>query len=258
MRMQRVRGVGMLVIVTVGIGLSLVLPSRGTRVASAGDGEESCQIEPRVVSTAAALNDPTFATPTDDPVQFNADWFNPLLNEMYETYPLEPVRKEIVRFMDRNQRNEIDIEFILTGAPDVMTIAISGVDESGRLSTQFFGENLIGYAKGCEWQIPCLEDMLAHTVVHEQYHLDHHVKPHDFSAPSAAQMRTGESEAWWYSTEHALVPMALGGRLSRIQHGGPLERALDAFFEAKHDPNSPAWQSFVDYVTAEPPPATSP
>lgn len=184
-----------------------------------------------------------FGPPTADPRVFADTWFAQLLDDIGSNYPIEQVRLEVVDFLSRADRGEFVIVFSDEDTTDV--VAMTGWEGSNP-GVKFFGGTLVRYAQGCLWQVPCIEDMLAHAIVHERYHLDHHLS---HSSPSRgldfAALRRDETEAYWYSTANALVPMVIGGRLQRIKHGDTIELALDAY-QLSENQESPAWQSFMD------------
>ena len=101
-------------------------------------------------------------------------------------------------------------------------------------------------------------DVIAVTILHELYHLDHHpigyvtqngARIHQPEAVGTTFMK--ESEAWWWVVETLVIPIREAGRLQDLLPESRDYKAIQAYKNAHGDPTSPAWTAFVKTVTTD-------
>ncbi len=178
---------------------------------------------------------PGAAVPTMEQVYFVSNLMLPMFDKTALTYPEPSIRERFARFLQRT-RDGGDVHFNMdTGIQSQVMAAVSL--HEGRITLTIWVCVPMQWYKESGEDLEALEDEMVMSMLHEQYHVEHHVLQN-------APHRLAESEAWWYTIETVCLPMRKTGRLKKIKPF--LARALEAYRQANGDPKSASWQNFLD------------
>lgn len=184
--------------------------------------------------------------------EFFRDNIVKVLNEIIRSYPILSLRQLAREFSKRNHYGDIQL---WPAKLDINAAGVAAIVEGKKtilLNITYF-ESIWDTAPRER-----IEDDLLNVILHETYHLDHHpvgivVKDgkvtlvHDESKGSSQKT---ESEAWWWTVKHAIVPQAQAGRITN-QSELTTRVALEKYQDANGNPESEVWQSFIATVTAK-------
>lgn len=88
------------------------------------------------------------------------------------------------------------------------------------------------------------DDTIVGILLHEEYHLKHHVFVDRTGQDPKVFLPIEEGEAWWWCVEELYLPMMRSGRLKRLPSNDSVASALMAYRDARGDRYSPAWTQF--------------
>ncbi len=163
----------------------------------------------------------------------------PLLHSARQEYPVVSVRESMEGLMARIERHEI----LLVIQPVYMGggLARSGMSQDGRPMLEIILPAAMQFHEETGRDTESFQDEMIATVLHEQYHIDHH-----FKAPLPATQ--AESEAWAYTIREVYLPMSKAGRLKQVD--STAGAGILSYHACGGDTNHRAWQAFIGTVTS--------
>ncbi len=197
------------------------------------------------------VTDPVAAAEAEiaDQEKFYRDVLDPLIMKRLRDYPVPSVRVLLVELINKLERDEIVLGHqggYSWQMPEQMASAFR-MDDGRRVIAL---DMLAIYPQFPVWQKEGIEeDVVAGVMLHEYFHILHHVDHVDRLHDTVEASRRDESEAWHFTCEQVLVPMLAAGRFPTGQMNGPMASAYNAYYLSHGDPLSPIWQEFIATVS---------
>lgn len=177
--------------------------------------------------------------------RFLADW-----ERIRKAYPIADIRNRFDRLAQRVLNKDIRLHVSALYLNRTETDVIALADRQGDLKVlQFFAPALLDLYHQIT-DVDLRDDILIGVVLHEEYHIDHHVFAHTQDQLTHALVAMEEGETWWWCVETLYIPMIEQRRLRHLPPTDSVSSALRAYGDARGDRNSLPWLTFCQAASS--------
>ena len=178
--------------------------------------------------------------------RFLADW-----ERIRTGYPIMDLRTRFDRLAHRVGTKDIRLHVTAIYANKTDKSVTAMADNEGQLKLiQFFAPAVIDMYSDIPDQ-ELRDDLIIGILLHEEYHLDHHVFVRPKETLTQGILTLEENETWWWCVETIYLPMKAQGRLRSLPRTSSVDAALRAYADARGDRLSRAWMTFSRNASSE-------
>lgn len=214
-------------------------------------------VQPKIPATPVPSQSPAVAPvitqdpgPTPEQEQFIRERFLRDWERIRATYPIPDIRQRFDKLVRRVETKDIRLHvspFYMPGQADAYAMADT---QDGLKIMQFFAPAIMDLYRLISDQ-DTRDDIIIGVLLHEEFHLDHHIFAHPKEMMNKDVLVLEESEAWWWCVQTLYLPMRAAGRLQYLPERDSIRSALQAYRDSRGDSVSPAWLTFARNATGE-------
>lgn len=182
--------------------------------------------------------------PTPEQHRFIQRTFFPNWNRIRTSYPIPDLRGRFDKLLRRVESNEIRLQFGSLYCENRTRVLAEADREGSQRVIRFYTPAIQDFYKRVTSE-EMRDDIIVGLLLHEEYHLNHHVfVPIQGGRPGHIKALR-EGETWWWCAETIYTPMLQQGRLRDIPPDDALNSVLRCYELAAGDPTSEAWMRFI-------------
>ena len=210
------------------------------------------QTKPVPVSTPAPAAVISSASPTKaidpGPTPEQERWIRERLlhdcDRIAANYPIVEIRQRFATFVQRLARKDVLMHCSAGYLNGNQRDSVALADQhEGKPMIQFFVPAVVDHYNKIT-DVDTRDDTIVGILLHEEYHLKHHVFVDRTGQDPKVFLPIEEGEAWWWCVEELYLPMMRNGRLKQLPRNDSVASALMAYQDSRGNRYSPAWTLF--------------